>query len=213
MGKVGEIVKYAASLGKNGQSRIASHRLCRWLFSYLSVRDQIESEDSRSCVSTTVSSAVAARAPAGNCSTVARWPSHKRVTSTQLPVGKFQRIVMGHRVVHINLPEAREPLPDFLVRQNTDAERRLTFDILVECDLGTRQQADRNVRLPDRRKTTGNRVVEFRRYQLVLDLGGPARDEVQTIVTHRRHSSSCEKPGFPRTPRTASRLALFQLSW
>ena len=50
-----------------------------------SLRDQIESEDSRSCGSTTVSSAVAARAPAGNCSTVARWPSHKRVTSTSCP--------------------------------------------------------------------------------------------------------------------------------
>jgi len=60
---------------------------------------------------------------------------------------------MDHRVVHIDLPEAREPLPDFLVRQNTDAERRLTFDILVECDLGARQQADRNVRLADRRES------------------------------------------------------------
>ena len=56
---------------------------------------------------------------------------------------------MGRDVVHIDLPEAREPLPDFLVRQNTDAQRRLTFDILVECDLGTGQQADRNVRLSD----------------------------------------------------------------
>jgi hypothetical protein len=69
-----------------------------------------------------------------------------------------------------------EPLSDFLVRQNTDAERRLTLDILVECDLGTRKQADRNMRLADRRKTTSNRVVEVRRHQLVLDLGGPVRD-------------------------------------
>ena len=50
-------------------------------------RDQIESEDSRSWGSTTVPSAVAAFAPAGNCSTVARWPSHKRVTSTTCPSG------------------------------------------------------------------------------------------------------------------------------
>src|SRR6266699_793013 len=107
---------------------------------------------------------------------------------------------MGHRVVHINLPEAREPLPDFLVRQNTDAERRLTFDILVECDLGTGQQADRNVRLSDRSESASNRLLELRRHQLVLDLGGPVRDVVQTVVTHRRHSSSCEKPGFSRTP-------------
>jgi len=51
------------------------------------LRGQIESEDSRSCRSTTVSSTVAARDPAGNCSTVARWPSHKRVTSTTCPSG------------------------------------------------------------------------------------------------------------------------------
>src|SRR6266566_2292878 len=121
---------------------------------------------------------------------------------------------MGHRVVHINLPEAREPLPDFLVRQNTDAERRLTFDILVECDLGTGQQADRNVRLSDRRESASNRIAEFRRHQLVLDLGGPVRDVVQTVVTHRRHSSSCKKAGIsPRTPELASRLALFRLPW
>jgi hypothetical protein len=60
---------------------------------------------------------------------------------------------MGHGVVHIDLPKACEPLPDFLVRQNTEAERRLTFDILVECDLGTKQQADRNVRVTDRRES------------------------------------------------------------
>src|SRR6266540_1721851 len=113
---------------------------------------------------------------------------------------------MGHGIVHIDLPEARKPLPDFLIREDTDAEQRLAFDILVECDLGTGQQANRNVRLSDRCKTSGNRVVEFRRHQLVLDLGRPVRDVVQTVVTHRRHSSSCEKPGFPRTPELASRF-------
>src|SRR4051812_24986959 len=113
---------------------------------------------------------------------------------------------MDHGVVHIDLPEAREPLSDFLVPQDTDAERRLTFDILVECDLGTGKQADRKVWLSDRRKTTGNRVVEFRRHQLVLDLGGPVRDVMQTIVTHRRHSSSGENRDFSPDP-------LFSLPW
>jgi len=51
------------------------------------LRDQIESEVSRSCRSTTVSSAVSARDPTGNCSTVARWPVHKRVTSATCPSG------------------------------------------------------------------------------------------------------------------------------
>jgi hypothetical protein len=32
-----------------------------------------------------------------------------------MPVREFQRVVMGHGVVHVDLPEAREPLSDFLV--------------------------------------------------------------------------------------------------
>jgi hypothetical protein len=36
---------------------------------------------------------------------------------------------MGHGVDHIDLPEAREPLPDLLIRKDADAERRLAFDI------------------------------------------------------------------------------------
>jgi hypothetical protein len=32
-----------------------------------------------------------------------------------LPVREFKRIVMGHGVVNVDLPEAREPLPDLLV--------------------------------------------------------------------------------------------------
>jgi hypothetical protein len=93
MGESGRNCQAPGHLGKNSQSQFASHRLCRWLFvlqprsARIRPRDQIESEDSRSCGSTTVPSAVAAFAPAGNCSTVARWPSHKRVTSTTCPSG------------------------------------------------------------------------------------------------------------------------------
>ena len=68
--------------GTAGGSLYCTRRSAR-----IRLRDQIESQDSRSCRSTTVSSAVAARDPAGNCSTVARWPSHKRVTSTTCPSG------------------------------------------------------------------------------------------------------------------------------
>ena len=68
--------------GTAGGSLYCTRRSAR-----IRLRGQIESEDSRSCRSTTVSSAVAARDPAGNCSTVARWPSHKRVTSTTCPSG------------------------------------------------------------------------------------------------------------------------------
>src|SRR5512139_394820 len=115
---------------------------------------------------------------------------------------------MDHGVVHIDLPEAREPLPDLLVRQDADAEQRLAFDTLVECDLGTGQQADRNVRLPDRRESASNRIVEFRRYQLVFDLGRPVRDVVQTIVTHRRVPLHVKSRDFP-DPRTDGKISAF----
>jgi hypothetical protein len=49
-----------------------------------------------------------------------------------LPVWEFQRIVMGHGVVHVDLAEAREPLPDLLFWQNADAEQWLALDVLVE---------------------------------------------------------------------------------
>jgi len=39
-----------------------------------------------------------------------------------LSVRKFQRVMMRHGVVHINLPETRQPLPDLLVREDADAE-------------------------------------------------------------------------------------------
>jgi hypothetical protein len=61
---------------------------------------------------------------------------------------------MGHGVVHVDLPEACEPLPDLLVWQNAGAKRRLAFDILVERNFGAGQQADRNMRLAGRRETT-----------------------------------------------------------
>src|SRR5215471_4946210 len=101
-----------------------------------------------------------------------------------LPVREFQRIVMDHSVLHVDLPEAREPLSDFLVRENADAEPRLAFYILVECNLGARQQTDRNMRLPDRGEAAGDGIVEPGRHQLVLDPGRPGRHIVQTIVTH-----------------------------
>jgi hypothetical protein len=69
--------------------------------------------------------------------------------------------VMSYGVLHIDLPKTREPMPDFFVRQNPDAERRLEFDILVESDLGAGQQADRDMRLADSGETAGDGVIEF----------------------------------------------------
>src|SRR6516165_1381429 len=50
-------------------------------------------------------------------------------------VRKFQRIVMGHGAVHVDLPEACQSLPDFLVWEDA-AEHRIAFDILVEREFG-----------------------------------------------------------------------------
>jgi hypothetical protein len=95
-----------------------------------------------------------------------------------LPVREFQRVVMGHGVVHIDLPEACKPLPDLLVRQNAEAEGRLALNILIKRDFGSRQQADRDIRLADRRETSRDGIGEFGHHQLVLNLGRPARDMV-----------------------------------
>ena len=64
------------------------------------------------------------------------------------------------------LPEARKPLSNFLVRENADAERRLAFDILIERNLGARQQTDRNLWLPDRGEAAGDGIVELCRVGL-----------------------------------------------
>src|SRR5262245_47924770 len=111
-----------------------------------------------------------------------------------LPVREFQRVVMGHGVVHVDLPEAREPLPDLVVWQNTDAVRGLAFDILVERDFGARQQADRNIRLADRREPSRDGIGEFGRHQLVLDPGRPGRDMVSSGLERSAGRSAARWP-------------------
>src|SRR5262249_31498166 len=116
---------------------------------------------------------------------------HRRVLPLDQPreqyhlsVGKFQCIVMDHGIVRIDLPEARKPLSDFLVWEDANSEWRLAFDILVERNFGTGQEANRDVRVADGGEATSNGIPEFGGYQLVLDLGRPGRDVVQTVVTH-----------------------------
>ena len=48
-----------------------------------------------------------------------------------------------------------------------------SFDVVVERDLGAGQQANRDLWLADGGEATGDGIAEFRRYQLVLDLGRP----------------------------------------
>jgi len=82
---------------------------------------------------------------------------------------------MDRSVLHVNLPEAREPLSDFLVGEDPDAKHGLTLDILVERNLRARQQTDCDMRLPNRGKAACDRIAELGRHQLVLDPGRPGR--------------------------------------
>ena len=71
--------------------------------------------------------------------------------------------------VLVDLPEACEPLSNFLARKNSTEP--LAFDILVKREFSARQQADRYVRLPDGSEAAGDGIVKPGRYQLVLNLG------------------------------------------
>ena len=96
---------------------------------------------------------------------------------------------------------ANETYGNWLLLRRPSLRGRLAFDIRVERNLGAGQQTDRNMQLPNRGEAAGDGIAELGRHQLVLDLGRPGRDMVQTIVTHRRDSSSCE-PGSPDGSRT-----------
>ena len=65
---------------------------------------------------------------------------------------------MDHRVVLVDLPETREPLFNFLVRENADAERRLALDVLVERNLGAGNKQTATCGSPTAAKP---RVMEF----------------------------------------------------
>ena len=97
LSRAGAPETYQTTTHRERDWRQKSHRPCRWLLvlgaSMFAVstgvpnaRHQDESEGSRT---SGVSRSFAAwgRAAAGNCSTVARWPSHRRETSTTTPSG------------------------------------------------------------------------------------------------------------------------------
>jgi hypothetical protein len=64
-----------------------------------------------------------------------------------LAVRELKRIVMGHGVVLVDLPEARKPLFNFLVRENAGAERRLAYNVLIERNLVHRQKNNNRERI------------------------------------------------------------------
>jgi hypothetical protein len=50
-------------------------------------------------------------------------------------------------------------LSDFLVREKANAERWFVFDVVVERDLGARQQTNRDMRLADGSEATGDGIA------------------------------------------------------
>jgi hypothetical protein len=93
-----------------------------------------------------------------------------------LSIGEFQCIMMDCNVVYVELSEACEPLPKIFTWEN--ASPPFAFDIIVECDLGPRQQTDRYIWLTDGSEAAGDGIVEPSRHQLVLDLGRPGSNSM-----------------------------------
>src|SRR6266852_8177163 len=137
-------------------------------------RDQVDSDGSRTC-GAAASSAGAGCAAAGNCSTVARWPSHRRVSSTTCPSGNSNASWWVTALSMLICRKRASRCPIFL------------FGRMPIPNEGSHSTFCSNaISVPGSRETAGDGIVELGGHQLVLDLGRPGRDMVQTIVTHRR---------------------------
>src|SRR6266545_3856457 len=80
--------------------------------------------------------------------------------------------------IRVHLPKSSHPLSNFAVG------KKVVLYIFLECHLGARKKAYRDLRLSDCGETTGDRVIELRRYQAIADLRPPGFNELQTVVTH-----------------------------
>ena len=97
-----------------------------------------------------------------------------------LPVRKFQRVVMRVRFMKLDLTELRRAPLHLALRQN--AEEIVVFDVVLEYQFGPGPQAHRHFGFSDSGKATGDGVVEFCRHQLVGYLRRPGFDEMQTEI-------------------------------
>jgi hypothetical protein len=94
----------------------------------------------------------------------------------QLSIWEFQCIMMDCSVVYVDLSEACEPLPKIFAWEN--ASPPFAFDIIVECDLGPRQQTDRYIRLTDGSEAASDGILETTSHQLVLGLCRPGSNSM-----------------------------------
>jgi hypothetical protein len=81
-----------------------------------------------------------------------------------LAVGKFQRIMVRARLVHVHLPESGDPV----MQRPGPPEQKLeagemTLDLFLKNDLGARKEADGYPRLFHRGKSACGCIPELRR--------------------------------------------------
>ena len=112
------------------------------------------------------------------CGLTGNQPRHHH----NLSAGKFQRVMMDVRVIHIDLAESGDAMLD--PRFAEHAEGAVKLDVVVEGELGAREQADRHIGLTDFGKAAGDRLHKIGGNEPVRDLRRPRCDEMQTIVAH-----------------------------
>ncbi len=71
--------------------------------------------------------------------------------------------------IKVDLAKPREPIGDVLSKQPP-----IYLHVILECDLGPRTKADRDLRVVRTGKAPGRRGLEFGRNQRFRNLGGTA---------------------------------------
>jgi len=85
-----------------------------------------------------------------------------------LPIGKLKSIVVGVRLVGINLPKPRHPRGHPATRKE-EVKLGIVVNVVLEGDFGSREQADRDGGLFGSRKAAGKSVGKGGRNQLFAD--------------------------------------------
>jgi hypothetical protein len=102
-----------------------------------------------------------------------------------LAIGKRERVVMDMQPVCVHLSKAGHRGASFrFASPGAVAKTTLEFDVIVERDLCSGNEAHRDVWLSDCGEAPRQAVGELCCHQPVTDLGRPSGDVLQTVVTH-----------------------------